>query len=132
MSFDYSPAHLHRDENLKTFKANYRNFKTVGMSQVGQQIVKLLESRFAVSAIVASVLAAPTRPPVAAVEHLLRTKIGDAAFTDPAKQFTGRIIRGIVEHLGGTHVRRGTPIRVPSRYSKGSVYDFPTMRQSSD
>lgn len=45
------------------------------------------------------------------------------------KKYAGRLVRYIVEHLGGGWVRRGVKITVASRYSSGSIYTFSSTSQ---
>lgn len=93
-------------------------------SQTGQAIYKVLTSRVGVAVLVGSVIAAPSRPPVIATEPFVAKLVGDAAFTDEMKKYTGRIVRQIIERLGGEWVRRGVKVTVDSRYGSGSIYSF--------
>ena len=117
-------AILARDPNLAGFEPDYGNFANVGSPEFRTQITAILTSVEAVNRIIGSVSAAPTRPPVAAIEQLLADHGGDTAFDKEPKKMVGRLIRQIVEHLGGQFVRRGVPINVASRFKKGSIYRF--------
>lgn len=117
-------ASLTRDPNLAGFEPDYGNFAKVGTPEFREQIAAILTSVEAVNRIIGSVSAAPTRPPVAAIEQLLVDHGGETAFEKEAKKMTGRLIRQIVEHLGGSFVRRGVPLNVASRFKKGSIYKF--------
>ena len=91
-------------------------------SATGQQIYGFLTSRIGVALLIGSVIAAPSRPPVIATEPFLAKIIGEDAFTDEMKKYTGRVVRFIIEHLGGAWVRRGVKVTVESRYGSGSIY----------
>lgn len=93
-------------------------------SEAGQKVLEFLTSRLGVAVLMGAVIAAPSRPPVIATEPFIATLVGDAAFTDEMKKYTGRVVRQIVEHLGGKFVRRGVKVTVPSRYGSGSIYTF--------
>lgn len=93
-------------------------------SDTGQAIHDFLTSRLGVAVLMGSVVAAPSRPPVIATEPFIAELIGDDAFTDEMKKYTGRVVRQIVEHLGGKWVRRGVKVTVDSRYGSGSIYTF--------
>ena len=117
-------AILARDPNLAGFEPDYGNFANVGSPEFRTQITSILTSVEAVNRIIGSVSAAPTRPPVAAIEQLRADHGGDTAFDKEPKKMVGRLIRQIVEHLGGQFVRRGVPLNVASRFKKGSIYRF--------
>lgn len=117
-------ASLARDPNLAGFEPDYGNFAKVGSPEFRAQITAVLTSVEAVNRIIGSVTAAPTRPPVAAIEQLLVDHGGETAFDKEPRKMTGRLIRQVVEHLGGKFVRRGVPINVASRFKKGSIYRF--------
>ena len=93
-------------------------------SEAGQAIHGFLTSRLGVAVLMGSVVAAPSRPPVIATEPFIAKLVGDAGFTDETKKYTGRLVRQIIEHLGGQWVRRGVKVTVPSRYGSGSIYTF--------
>ena len=112
------------DPNMAKLFFDPRSHASAHESSAGQAIHDFLTSRLGVGVLIGAVLAAPTRPPVVAAEPFIAKLIGDAAFTDPMKKYTGRVIRQIIEHLGGTFVRRAVKITVPSRYGSGSIYSF--------
>jgi hypothetical protein len=87
-------------------------------------IYRFLTSRLGVGVLMGAVIAAPSRPPVIATEPFIAKLVGDAAFTDDMKKYTGRVVRQIIEHLGGAFVRRGVKVTVESRYGSGSIYTF--------
>ncbi|MEG3153459.1 hypothetical protein [Sphingomonas sp. RB1R13] len=93
-------------------------------SETGQAIHDFLTSRLGVAVLMGAVIAAPSRPPVIATEPFIAKLVGDAGFTDEMKKYTGRVVRQIVEHLGGKWVRRGVKVTVTSRYGSGSIYTF--------
>jgi len=93
-------------------------------SEAGQAIHDFLTSRLGIGVLMGAVIAAPSRPPVIATEPFIAKLVGDAGFTDEMKKYTGRVVRQIIEHLGGQWVRRGVKVTVPSRYGSGSIYSF--------
>lgn len=121
----FDETSLSRDPKLTQLIFEPSNLRPVYESENGKKLFEVLASRHAVSALMGAICAAPSKPPVPAVQSLLEDQIGDAAFENPMKQLTGRMIRQIVEELGGRHVRRGVPITVTCRYTKGSIYEFP-------
>ncbi|WP_240956924.1 hypothetical protein [Pseudopontixanthobacter vadosimaris] len=138
MLSNYIPDHiaLQRDPNLSNFDSQFdagahsRAFE----SEVGQQIYDLLTSRIGVAMLVGAVCSASSRPPVAGIEPLLSSQIGDAAFEDAMKRLTGRIVRYIIEHVGGRYETRGVKVTktLNSHYASGSTYSFPTnIRESA-
>jgi hypothetical protein len=117
----YSAA-LARDPNMAGFEPDFGNFANVGSPEFRAQITTILTSSEAVNRIIGAVSAAPSRPPVTAIEQLLLDHGGDTAFGKEPKKMVGRLIRQIVEHLGGHFVRRGVPVTVISEFKKGSIY----------
>ena len=117
-------AHLTADSNLKDLQPNFGSFANLGTDEFRQSIWATLVSVQAVNRVIGSVSAAPSRPPVKAVESLLLEYVGEPAFADEAKKMVGRLMRQIIEYLGGNFVRRGVPLNVESRFTKGSIYKF--------
>lgn len=113
-----------RDPNARGLTFDHGSFTGLAATPAGQAIESILVSRAAVAALVGAISAAPSRPPQPAVEQFLADQVGNAAFEKEAKKMIGRMIRQIVEHLGGRWVRRGVPVTVASRFSKGSIYAF--------
>ncbi|HEV2364406.1 MAG TPA: hypothetical protein VGS12_09460 [Caulobacteraceae bacterium] len=95
-----------------------------GGSAINRAIFDVLCLNICVNAVITHVLVRPDVPPVVAVEHILAALVGDEAFSDDAKQFTGWRIRQIVEFLGGRWVRAGVRVR-GSRFRTGSIYRMP-------
>ena len=93
-------------------------------SETGKAIHDFLTSRLGVAVLMGAVIAAPSRPPVIATEPFIAKLVGDVGFTDEMKKYTGRVVRQIIEHLGGKWVRRGVKVTVASRYGSGSIYTF--------
>jgi hypothetical protein len=124
LNYLYHPAVMQPDPNLSDFVPDVGSFKELAGTEKGRAIINVLISIAGVNRIVGSVASAPSRPPVVAVEHALTYQIGCDAFDDETKRFIGRMIRKIVEHLGGRWVRSGVKITVQSTFSKGSIYSF--------
>lgn len=112
------------DPNMADLFFYPRSHTTAHESPTGQMIHDFLTSRLGVAVLIGAVLSAPTRPPVVAAEPFLAKLIGSEAFTVEMKKYTGRVVRQIIEHLGGALVRRGVKITVPSHYGSGSIYSF--------
>lgn len=93
-------------------------------SETGTLIRDFLTSRTGVAILVGAIIAAPSRPPIVAAEPFIAMLAGDGAFTDEMKKYTGKLLREIIEDLGGRWVRRGVKVTVPSRYGTGSIYTF--------
>ncbi len=123
-NFNPDESSLAPDPNLAGLEFHPGSHAQAFKGPVGQHVYMLITSRFGVAAIIGAVVSAPSRPPVVALEPLLLSEIGEAAFTDEMKKLTGRIVRFVVEYLGGRWVRRGIKVSVNSRYRSGSVYSF--------
>lgn len=113
-----------RDPNLRGLSFDHGSFTSLAATAAGQAIESILVSRAAVASLVGAISAAPSRPPQPAIEQFLADEVGEKAFEKETKKMIGRMIRQIVEHLGGRWVRRGVPVTVKSRFSKGSIYAF--------
>lgn len=90
---------------------------------LGQEIEHLYTSYAGITAILASIRIASQRQPVVAVEPFLLELAGEGAFTDEFKQYAGRIMRAVVERLGGRLVGSRRVVG-RSRYASGSIYTF--------
>jgi hypothetical protein len=115
---------LQPDPNLSDLVFSAGSHTPAYESPTGQVIYRFLTSRLGVGVLMGAVIAAPSRPPVIATEPFIAKLVGDAAFTDDMKKYTGRVVRQIIEHLGGAFVRRGVKVTVESRYGSGSIYTF--------
>jgi hypothetical protein len=98
-------------------------------SALGQKVTEVVLSRDALTAVIGAIDAAPARPPQPALDRYLLPVIGLAALDDNVKQLSGRILRQVVEHLGGRHERKGVPVNVASAYANGSIYTLPTTKR---
>lgn len=123
-TYRIDPVALRRDPNLSHFYFYPASHTGAFESPTGQAIHDFLTSRLGVAVLMGAVIAAPSRPPVIATEPFIAKLVGDDAFTDEMKKYTGRVVRQIVEHLGGSFVRRGVKVTVDSRYGSGSIYTF--------
>lgn len=115
---------LQPDPNLSDLVFSAGSHTPAYESSTGQLIYRFLTSRLGVGVLLGAVIAAPSRPPVIATEPFIAKLVGDAAFTDDMKKYTGRAVRQIIEHVGGSFVRRGVKVTVDSRYGSGSIYTF--------
>jgi hypothetical protein len=116
---------LSRDPNLADFDFDPGAHQPAFESYIGKKIFDVATCRMAVAALLGSVIAAPSRPPVVAIEPLLERFVGPEAFSDEMKKYTGRLVRRVVESMGGHWVRRGVKTNVASHYGSGSIYRFP-------
>ncbi|WP_162888172.1 hypothetical protein [Sphingomonas mesophila] len=129
----YNPVTLERhpvigDDFYRAFDAG--NLAPVYDSPEGARLLELLTSVHGICALVGAVSAAPTKPPMPAVEGMIRDQLGaDVLCRHDMKQLTGRALRQIVEYLGGEWEGRGTPITVTSQFTKGSTYSFPDFQR---
>lgn len=121
---------LERDPNLFELQFEPGIHRSVFETRLGQQAFELITSRVGVALLVGAICSAPSRPPIVAIEHLLAHRLGDEAFSDPMKQLIGRIVRYVIEHIGGEYQTRGVKIseELPSRFKKGSTYTFPALK----
>jgi len=115
---------LERDPNLTDLHFEPGTHAPAFSQETGRKIYDLASSRFGVALLIGAVTSAPSRPPVVALEPLLLSEIGPAAFTDEMKKLTGRIVRFVIEHIGGRWERRGIKVSRNSRYKSGSVYSL--------
>lgn len=92
-------------------------------------MTEVILSRDALAAVIGAIDAAPARPPQPALDRYLLPTIGLAALDDKVKQLSGRILRQVVEHLGGQHERKGVPVNVASAYANRSIYTLPTTKR---
>lgn len=128
MLTNYNPDRiaLERDPNLVDLVFDAGSHSTAFETVVGQRIFDLLTSRLGVAMLIGAVCSAQSRPPVVGTEPLLASQIGEDAFTDPMKRLTGRIVRYIIEHIGGAYQSRGVKVTedLGSHYKSGSTYSF--------
>ncbi|RWB65421.1 hypothetical protein [Mesorhizobium sp.] len=126
MPNNYQPDQisLSGDPNLNNFIFDPGSHSNAHNTPIGRGIYELLTSRLGVAVLMGAVIAAPSRPPVIATEPFVLRHVGTAGFTDEMKKYTGRLVRYIIEHLGGRWVRRGVKVTVASAYGSGSIYTF--------
>jgi hypothetical protein len=98
--------------------------RAVHESATGQAIFGFYGSRFGTALLTGAILTAPSRSPVVAGEPFLYDLIGDDAFADPVKQYTGKVIKWAVEQIGGRWVRYNGKVPPSSLYKSGSLYTF--------
>lgn len=91
-------------------------------SIIGKQMYEFATSRFGVAATIGSVTAAPKVPPVLALEPYLAGRIEGEVFSDKMKQYLGRLMRFVIEDLGGKHERYGARVNRNSAFKSGSTY----------
>lgn len=100
-------------------------WRTVAGTETGRKLARLLVSEGVTLILTGAVLAAPSRPPVAALTPFIQTHVGAEAFGDEYKRLTGRWVRQVMEHLGAKFRRSHVPvIAIGSPFKSGSVYTF--------
>ncbi|HEY5711740.1 MAG TPA: hypothetical protein VIT38_07580 [Allosphingosinicella sp.] len=104
----------------KFISASSDKFGT-GSSPTSAKIFATLRLNASVCALLTHVAVSPGVPAVVAIESILAVVVGEEAFDDDMKQYTGWRVRQIIEFLGGSWVRAGVRIRA-SRYKTGSTY----------
>jgi hypothetical protein len=115
---------LERDPTMRDWCFSLGSHTPASETKTGKAIHDFLTSRLGMGVLMGAVIAAPSRPPIVATEPFIAKLVGEAAFTDQMKKLTGRIVRQIIERLGGEWVRRGVKVTVDSRYGSGSIYTF--------
>ncbi|MBS1301128.1 hypothetical protein [Loktanella sp. SALINAS62] len=124
INFSLEDRHLEQDPNLSKFNFDPGSFRNIYESETGRDIEKALTSHVGIACLIGAIAAAPTRPAVVSTEWIVEHRCDHIAFEDEYKKMTGRMIRQIVEHIGGKFVRRGVRINVESRYGSGAIYRF--------
>lgn len=126
-NYNLDATDLSQDPDLADMDFDAGSHSTAFASQTGAKIYDLLSSRIGVAMLIGAVSSAPSRPPVVGIEPLLASQIGQDAFSDEMKRLTGRIVRYVIEHIGGTYSGRGIKVTkaLGSNYSSGSTYTFP-------
>ena len=97
------------------------------LTALGMALLHLLVREPVVCALLGALEAAPSKSPLPALDRYLLAHIGPDATQDDAKRFVGRVVRQVIEHLGGAHVRDGAEIQVASIFTTGSIYSLPTV-----
>lgn len=118
-------AHLYTSSSLsdQAFVQVQDKFGTADMA-ISKRISYILSRDFTLALLENHVATKPQVPAVVSVEGILADCIGEDAFTDDMKQYTGWRVRQIVEALGGEWVKAGVRIN-NSRYKTASIYRFP-------
>lgn len=103
-------------------------FSALAETKAGQKITRLLLSEGGVLICMGAVLAAPSRPPHAALHPFMQKHVGAQAFEDQYKRMTGSFVRQIMEHIGARFRRSNVPISAEgSQYKSGSTYTFKSV-----
>ena len=131
-NYAFDATNLSRDPNLENLAFEAGSHSSAFETETGAAIFNLLTSRVGLAMLLGAVASAPSRPPVVGIEPLLFSEVGEKAFTDVMKRLTGRIVRYIIEHVGGKYEGRGIKVTkaLNSHYSSGSTYSLPvTVRR---
>jgi hypothetical protein len=108
---------------LADLDLKHGNYKALGESPLGKALCEVMKSEAVVLCLVASQIAAPSRPPVVGIHRLLKHALGDKIFEPDFKRLTGRYVRQVLEHLGFRWKRSGVDVVVKnSPYASGSIY----------
>lgn len=103
-------------------------FAALAKTDIGQKISRLLLSEGGVLICMGAILAAPSRPPHAALHPFMQKHVGTEAFEDQCKRMTGAFVRQIMEHVGARFRRSNVPIVAKgSQYKSGSTYTFKSV-----
>jgi hypothetical protein len=121
-----SNTFLRRSDAISSdFKFVPGNFYSgLAKTPTGKEIRKLLLSDGAVLVLTGAALAAPSRPPIAALTPFMAEHVGEDAFEDQYKRFTGHCVRQLMEHLGAKFGGNKPIIAKGSRYATGAKYTF--------
>ena len=114
---------------LRAFTIDYSKLgPSAGIARmaIGQTVISTIMQTEAFSALLGAIEAASSRPPQPALDRYLIPALGpDVAASDEVKILSGRVIRQLIEHVGGWWVRSGVPIIEPSVFANGSIYSLP-------
>ena len=119
----YQPLNT-RDPNLSRFTPDFGQYETILGTALCNQIAQVVMSVEGLNRLIGAVIAGPSKTPVPALEQLLDGSVGSQAFVDNAKKLTGRLVRQVLEEVGGKWVRAGAKAPIGSRYNRGSIYTF--------
>ena len=123
LTYTFDAINAQPDPQVDVAQFNPGSHTAAHASPTGQELLRRLSSRAGVAMLVGSVRAAPSRPAVVATETLVEP-LGTEAFTDDMKKYAGRVVRFVIEQVGGHWVRRGVKVIVRSNYGSGSIYTF--------
>lgn len=125
-----TPLDLHPD--LTDFQLDHGRLAgrsgPLARSAEGERLIEVLTSRDAVCAVVGAIDAYPNASPLPALHRYLLGHLGIVAADDEMKILAGRVLRQVIEHLGGTHVR-SEEIEVGGIFTSGAVYELPTTQR---
>ena len=107
LNYELDETALGTDPRLNNLNFDPGSHRNAFESEVGQTIFQIAKSRAGAHSLIAVVTAAPSRPPIPALEPFIFNAVGEEGFTDEMKKYTGRAVRKIIEELGGRWVRKG-------------------------
>jgi hypothetical protein len=113
-----------RHRLLRRLILDYRKLGPSAPFALGQQVIEVVLSQDGTAAVIGAIDAAPSRPPQPALDRHLLPVIGLDALRDDVKILVGRVLRQVVEFLGGRHLRKGVPVTVTSTFANGAIYIF--------
>ncbi len=123
---------MRRHPRFKSFVLDYSQLgpsAPFARTPEGRSVIDVVLSTGAVDAVLGAIDSSPARPPHPALDRHLLPVIGSAALDDGVKILCGRVVRQLVEHLGGRHVRKGVSITVASVFANGSIYVLRSTRR---
>jgi hypothetical protein len=122
--FRYDPTLglLNFDAEIATYEPQH--FRAQLESEVGQRIFDVVTSRD--GKLVAALATRRRDPVVPDLEPFVEAAAGPDAFQDRYKQFTGHLVKHVVQCMGGEIERRDVDVTIPhSHYTRATRYRRP-------
>jgi len=121
MCFKYVPSHDLLNFDAEVGPYDPQHFKSQLESETGRQIFEVVTSR---DGKLVAALATRRRDPVLPdLEPFIAAAAAPEAFQDRFKQFTGHLVKHVVQCMGGEIERRDVDVTIPgSRYTRATRY----------
>ncbi len=117
--YDPYPELLNFDADIGPYDPQH--FKSQLESETGQRIFDVVTSRD--GKLVAALATRRRDPVVPDLEPFIAAATGAEAFQDRFKQFTGHLVKHVVQCMGGEIERRGVDVTIPeSHYTRATRY----------
>ena len=119
--FEHAHAFDLLDFDAKVGPYDPQHFKSQLESEVGRRIFDVVTSRD--GKLVAALATRRRDPVVPDLEPFIEAIAGQEAFQDRFKQFTGHLVKHVVQCMGGEIERRDVDVTIPeSRYTRATRY----------